>query len=102
MISPSSFKNFSVADSLNIAKALGNKTIDKEMAKNLGARIPKNASVLDVLSVASAIPLECFNNTSPSDLVNNLDQMDTANMDPFRKNYIANKVTFTLSLLLKI
>lgn len=92
MITPSSLSNFSASDSLNIAKALGNKTIDKEMAKNLGAKIPKDTDVKDVLSLASAIPLEIFNKASASDLVDNLNQMDTTNMDPFRKNFIANKV----------
>ena len=86
--------NFSAADSLNIAKALsnGNQTIDREMAKNLGASISKDVPVTEVLTIASAIPLECFNNSSPDDLVSNLDRMDTGNMDTFRKSFIAVKI----------
>lgn len=86
--------NFSPNDSLQIAKALmsGNKKINKKMAKNLGANIPKTAKISDVISIASAVPLECFNNSSPDDLVNSISKMDTGNMDSFRKSFIANKV----------
>ena len=86
--------NFSPDDSLNIAKALvsGKKKINKKMAKNLGANIPKTAKIADVISIASAIPLECFNNSSPADLVSAISDMDTENMDTFRKSFIANKI----------
>lgn len=94
LLSLSDLNNFTSADSLLIAKALssGNKTVDKEMAKSLAANIPKNTKVSDVLSVASSIPLECFNNSSPSELVSVLGKMDVENMDSFRKSFIANKV----------
>ena len=87
-------KNFSKADSLNIAKALatGGKKLSKQMAKNLGANIPADTKVTDVLSLASSIPLECFNNTNATELVGNLAAMDTENMDNSRKSFIANKV----------
>ena len=94
MLSPSQMNNFSPDDSLNIAKALvsGKKKINKKMAKNLGANIPKTAKIADVISIASAIPLECFNNSSPADLVSAISDMDTENMDTFRKSFIANKI----------
>ena len=93
---PSKLGNFSKADTLNIAKALanGNKKIDKNLAKSLGKNIAKDTDIKDVLSIASAVPLECFNNTKASDLVDNLDKMDTSNMNSFRKAFIANKVIF--------
>lgn len=91
-MNPTDLKNFSSADSINIAKALNGTAISKDVAKNLGASIPTNTSLNEVLAIASAIPLECFNNSSPAELVNNLASMDTANMDDFRKSYIANKI----------
>lgn len=96
LLNPTKLGNFSKADTLDIAKALntGSKKIDKELAKSLGKNIPKDTDVKDVLSIASAIPLECFNNTKATDLVSNLDKMDTENMDNFRKAFIANKVRF--------
>lgn len=94
LLSMSALNNFSASDSVKIAKALssGNQKMSKEMAKSLGANIPVSASVTEVLSIASSIPLECFNNTKPSDLVSSLEKMDTDNMDSFRKSFIANKV----------
>ncbi len=62
------------------------------MARGLGAKIPANTDPIQVLSIASAIPLECFNNAKPVDLLNNLEKMDLANMNSLRKSYIASKV----------
>ena len=86
--------NFSGADSLEIAKALAtaDKKLDSELAKNLGRNVPKTADAKDLMSLASSIPIECFNQTSAADLVNNLGKMDLDNMDSFRKTFVANKV----------
>ncbi len=46
-----------------------------------GANIPKTANLSNVLAIASAMPLECFNKTTPSELVSQLGQMDISNMD---------------------
>ena len=67
--------------------------IDAAMARGLGANIPANTNPIQVLSIASAIPLECFSNARPVDLLNNLEKMDLANMNSLRKSYIASKVT---------
>jgi len=86
--------NFSGSDSLDIAKALStsNKKLDEESARSLGRNVPKTANAKDLLSLASSIPIECFNQTSASDLVNNLGKMDLDNMDSFRKTFIAKNV----------
>lgn len=91
----SALNNFTGDDALKIAKALatGDQKMSKEMAKSLGANIPANTSVNDVLSIASSVPLECFDNAKPADLISNLEKMDTDNMDSFRKSFIAKKVT---------
>ncbi len=102
LLSLSQLNNFSSSDSLNIAKALStkNKTIEKAMAESLAANVPTNAKVTDVFSIASSIPLECFNNTAPSDLVNILAKMDVSNMNGFRKSFIANKVVTTSNAMI--
>ena len=83
-----------MADSLKIGMALATsgKKLDEKSTDALGKNIPKTANAKDLLSIASSIPIQCFNNTLPSDLVNNLAQMDLDNMDSFRKTFIAQKV----------
>ena len=83
-----------MADSLQIGLALATsgKQLDPASAMAIGKNIPKTANAKDLMSIASSIPLQCFNNTLPSDLVNNLAQMDLGNMDSFRKTFIADKV----------
>ena len=68
-MNPTKLGNFSKSDSLEIAKALkdSGKKIDKNLAKSLGKNIAKDTDVKDVLSIASAISLEFFNNTKASD-----------------------------------
>jgi hypothetical protein len=94
LLTPTTLNNFSKSDSLEIAKALalGSKNLDKEASKSLGKNIPKDANAKDLLSLASSIPIECFNTTLTSDLVNGLGKMDVENMDSFRKTFIANKI----------
>ncbi len=74
LLTPTKMGNFSGSDSLDIAKALStsNKKLDEESARSLGRNVPKTANAKDLLSLASSIPIECFNQTSASDLVNNL------------------------------
>lgn len=94
MLTPSELGNFSKADSLEIAKSLatGSIKLDKKATENLAKNIPKTANAKDLLSLASSIPIECFNNTKPSELVDNLADMDLENMSKFRKAFIAKKV----------
>ena len=72
--------------------------LETSMAKSLGANIPVTQSVDSVASIASSIPLECFNNTSNEKLASLVRSMDLNNMDPFRKGFIANQV-FSISFL---
>jgi hypothetical protein len=45
-----------------------------------------------MVAIASALPLECFNNTQPNEIVLSLAKMDTINMDEFRKGFITAKI----------
>jgi hypothetical protein len=94
LLNPTTLSSFSAADSINIVKALARNglTVSKEMAHNLGASIPISADLSDVLAIASSIPLEIFLRASSANMLSNLASMDTANMDDFRKSFIANKV----------
>ena len=88
-------------DSLSIAKKLSTEktNINKDMAMNLGKNIPKTENLNGIASIASGVPLECFNNTNASDLVNLLGSMDIDNMSPNRKSFIGAKVNFKDILL---
>lgn len=91
---PSQLGSFSESDSLLVAQALTSKglKLSPTMAKSLGANIPLTSSVSSLASIASSIPLECFNNTSPDNLVSLVGSMDLDNMDPFRKGFIASQI----------
>lgn len=95
MLDPTDLKNFTAVDSVGVAKALGNQgsSVSADVAKNLGSKIPVNTNITEVLVIASAIPLEIFNTTSPDVLVSNIAAMDTENMDVFRKTAIATRVS---------
>lgn len=68
------------------------------MAASLGANIAANATqnMSAIASIASGIPLACFDNIAngpnPNTLITAISSMDLGNMGPFRKNYIASKV----------
>lgn len=98
MVPPSNFSFFSSNDSLDIAKKLANSSryINKEMAMNLGRNIPKDQTLNGIATIASGVPIECFNNTAPTDLVKLIGSMDVDNMNPNRKNFIAAKVFVVL------
>jgi len=62
------------------------------MAQSLGKNIPPNQPLNNIASIASAVPLSCFNNTNPGTLCNLISSMDTENMSPFKKAFIGAKV----------
>ena len=92
---PDQLGKFSFNDSLTIAKALTSKNgeqLSHLMAKSLGANISPTQDISSIASIASAVPLECLRNTDPSKLSDLISTMDVANMDPFRKGFIAARV----------
>lgn len=92
---PDQLGKFSFNDSLAIAKALTSKNgeqLSHLMAKSLGANISPSQDISSIASIASAVPLECLRNTDPSKLSDLISTMDVANMDPFRKGFIAARV----------
>ena len=104
LMSPTQLGAFSANDSLLIAAALANnnRTISKSLAASLGSNIPLNTSVLQVLAISSAIPLECFSSVNSSNLVNALNKMDLGNMDTFRKSFITSKVGLKYFIFIRI
>ena len=91
---PSQLSSFSPADSLQVARTLAQsgQTLSPSMAKSLGANIPANQPLDTIPTVASSVPLSCFNNTNPATLANLIGSMDLGNMSPFRKGFMASKV----------
>lgn len=96
-MAPTDFQKFSKADSLKIAKALSqnDKKLNKQMTKNLGANIPVETKVTEVSSLASSVPLECFNNANADEVAEKTSKMDIDNMSPFRMTYLINKAIHT-------
>jgi hypothetical protein len=84
----------SPAAALSIAQSLqtGGISLSPIMAKSLGQNIPANTNVTGIASIASGIPLACFDNAQPNDLLNSLPGMDLSNMSPQRQNYIGKKI----------
>ena len=99
MVPPSNLSLLSPNDSLDIAKMLTNNSqkISKDMAMHLGKNIPKTQNLNGISAIASGTPIECFNNTNSSDLVNLIKSMDLINMNSNKKNFIAAKVAITLN-----
>ena len=94
LLSPTSFKNFSANDAMQVASALTNNTlsISKTMAQAIGNLIPSNQSAVDFLSIASAIPIQCFFNSDPLQIANNAQKIDVQNMQTSKKSMIALSV----------
>jgi len=92
----------SPANSLLVAQALAtsNSTFSPSMAKSLGQNIPAGTPLTNIASIASAVPLSCFNSTPPGTLVNLVSSMDLGNMDSFKKGFIASKVIYYLEKLI--
>lgn len=93
-MSPSQLSSFNSTNSLSVAKALNSngQKLSSQMAMSLGKNIPANQPIDEIASIASAVPLSCFNNTNPNTLCNLISSMDIDNMSPFKKAFIVSKV----------
>ena len=93
-MTPSKLGAFNAADSLSVAKQLAtsSKKLSPTMAKSLGKNIAPTEPLNDIASIASGVPLSCFNNTDPSTLAGLVSKMDLSNMNGFRKGFIAAKI----------
>lgn len=92
---PSQLSAFSPAQALAVAQALNSnngQSLSPYMAASLGANIPPNTPLTSIASIASSVPLNCFANTNPAQLVSLIGNMDTKNMNPSRKSYLGSKV----------
>lgn len=98
-LTPFKLGNFSPDESVSVAAKLSeeNTKLTQIMAKSLGAKIPITENVASIASIASSIPLQCFNITSPATLASLVNKMDLDNMDPFRKGFIAFQVRLKLN-----
>ena len=83
-------------NTLKLAKELGNKglTVSRDMAKNIGNRIPINTNFSDIISITSGVPPEIIFNTDSDVLLQSLSKMEINNMDDFGKNFITYKVNY--------
>ncbi len=93
-MSPIQLNSFNSTNSLSVAKALNSngQKLSSQMAMSLGKNIPANQPIDEIASIASALPLSCFNNTNPNTLCNLISSMYTDNMCPFKKAFIVSKV----------
>ena len=91
---PAKLEQMSSADSLTVAAALSSSgnTLSPAMAKSLGSNIAEGTPLDNIARIASAVPLSCFNNTSPAQLAKLVGSMDLENMSPMKKGFIASKV----------
>ncbi len=96
LLSPIDLGSFSISEAMSIANALSNsnRKVDSMMAKSLGVNIPANKSITNFLTIASAVPLECFSNSPAPDLIKGLAKMDLNNMDTFKKSYTTSQVFY--------
>jgi hypothetical protein len=92
---PSQLSAFTPSQALTVAQALNSnngQSLSRHMAASLGANIPPNTPLTSIASIASSVPLNCFANTNPAQLVSLIGNMDTGNMSPSRKSYLGSKV----------
>jgi len=92
---PSQLGALSSGDALTVAMALNSNSgqqLSPQMAMSLGRNIPPNTPLTSIASIASSVPLSCFANTNPSQLVSLISTMDTGNMSPARKQYLGSKI----------
>ena len=102
LLSPTSFSSYSSEDAMKVASALTNssKTISKTMAAAIGNLIPMNASAVAYLTIASALPIECFTASDPLELAKNAAKIDAKNMPASKKAMIALSVIDNLLFFL--
>jgi hypothetical protein len=92
---PSQLSSMTPNQALSIAMALtsnNGQILSPQMAISIGALIASNQPLDQIASIASSVPLICFNNTNSATLCNLIGTMDTNNMSPSRKAYIGSKV----------
>ncbi len=92
---PTQLSSLDSSSALNLAKESSIK-FDLNSALAIGPKLPANASFADAAKVMSAAPIEIINNSTPSDIANNLKNVDFSNMGPARKAALATKVIFIL------
>ncbi len=92
IFTPNQLKNLSSDDTVKILSSLDN--VDKNFARVIGSKVPKNTSINDASRVLSAAPVEIILQSNPSDIVKNLDKIDLGNMDDKKKTVLAQTVRF--------
>ena len=91
---PSQLSAFNSTQALAVAQALNSngQQVSPQLAMSLGVNIPPNTPLTSIASIASSVPLSCFVQTSPTQLVSLISTMDTGNMSPVRKQYLGSKI----------
>ncbi len=96
------FESFSENDTLALAASLAtsNKTFTEAQIEALVGNLPENYSVPigNLTALANALPLTCFDSTSPADLVILIkdNKLNLNTMDDSRKIYIGTTVFYIL------
>jgi hypothetical protein len=92
-VDPEAFESFSDDDILSLSEKISSSDLsltDAQM-EALGSSIPENVPLDNISGLANAVPMGCFDSTSPSTLVGLLNKF--ANLDDSRKIYISQLVT---------
>jgi hypothetical protein len=100
LVDPDTLDLYSESDSLALVELLSesNKTLTEAQVEALAGNFPENFSepIDNLTALAAALPLTCFDSTSPDELVTLIHhgKLKLSTLDDSRKIYIATTVYF--------